>query len=78
LQTANGIACSTIGSCLDYCNSLLARTSAHNIARLQEPHNIAVKVVCRARRYASGNYVGLPTALATCAAAYQLQNRTAD
>ena len=52
-QTANMIACSLAGSRLDYCNSLIAGTTAHNIARLQRVQNNAVKVVCRDSRHAS-------------------------
>lgn len=50
VETANGLACSSISSRLDYCNSLLAGTSAHNIARLQRIQNKAARVVCRAAR----------------------------
>ena len=48
--TSNAIACSLIGSRLDYCNSLLAGTTAHNITRLQNIQNRAAKTVCRSGR----------------------------
>jgi len=53
IQTANTIACSTILSRLDYCNSILSGISSHNIARLQRAQNNAVKVVCAASRHVS-------------------------
>jgi len=53
VQTANVIACSTIGSRLDYCNSLPAGVKSHNIAQMQ---NNAVKVVC----CATGNTIPKP------------------
>ena len=43
--TANSLACSTIISRLDYCNATLAGTTSHNIARLQQIHNQAAKIV---------------------------------
>jgi len=53
VQTANVIACSTICSWLDYCNSLLVSVTAHNIERLQQTRNNAKQVVCRTTRYTS-------------------------
>ena len=50
LETANTIACSSVLSRLDYCNSLLAGTTAHNISRLQRIQNNAAKVVCQSMR----------------------------
>ena len=49
-KTANTIACSLIASKLDYCNSLLAGTTAQNISRLQRMQNNAARVVCQATR----------------------------
>ena len=46
MQTANALACSVVGSRLDYCNSLLAGDSAHKIGRLQRTQNHAAKAVC--------------------------------
>jgi len=52
MKNVNAIACCTIGSRLDYCNSLLAGVMVHNIARLQ---NNAATVVCRATSYTNPN-----------------------
>jgi Reverse transcriptase (RNA-dependent DNA polymerase)/Endonuclease-reverse transcriptase len=52
-DTANAIACSSVGSRLDYCNSLLAGISSHNIMRLQRAQNNAARAVCRASRRCS-------------------------
>ena len=46
--TANTLACSIIHSRMDYCNSLLHGTSAHNINRLQLIQNRLARVTCRA------------------------------
>ena len=43
--TANTIACSIIGSRLDYCNSVLAGISNHNMKRLQRLQNSAARTV---------------------------------
>ena len=48
--TANSLACNTIIFRLDYCNATLAGTTSHNIARLQQIHNQAAKVVRQVRR----------------------------
>ena len=48
--TANTLACSIVHSRLDYCNSLLAGTSDHNIKRLQVVQNNLARVVCSASR----------------------------
>jgi hypothetical protein len=44
-NTANTIACSIVGSRLDYCNSLLNGTSQANIAKLQRVQNTLARVV---------------------------------
>jgi len=44
-DTANTIASSLIGACLDYCNALLYETSSANIAKLQKPQNTFARVV---------------------------------
>ena len=46
LEVAKTIACSLIASRLDYCNALLYRTSAGNIAKLQRVQNNLARVVC--------------------------------
>lgn len=51
--TANTIACSIIGSRLDYCNAVLAGVSAHSINRLQLVQNSAARVVLNAARRSS-------------------------
>jgi len=45
VQAANDTGRSTIVSSLDYCNSLLAGVTAHNIGRLQRALNSAVTAV---------------------------------
>ena len=47
-STANTIACSIIGSRLDYCNSALAGISNHNVKRLQRVQNSAARTVANA------------------------------
>jgi hypothetical protein len=51
----NAIACNSVDKRLDYCNSILAGISAHNIARLQRVQNYADRVVCRAGRHNSAS-----------------------
>lgn len=51
VDTAKIIACSVIGSRLDYCNSLLVGTSARNITKLQNAQNAAARVVLRIKKY---------------------------
>jgi hypothetical protein len=47
---ANTVACSIVSTRLDYCNSLLYGTSAHNIQRLQRVQNSLACVVSGAKR----------------------------
>ena len=46
LKTANTIACSTVLSRLDYCNSVLAGISNHNLTRLQRVQNSLARATC--------------------------------
>ena len=50
VPTANAIACSAINSRLDYCNSLFAGMSMHNVHRLQRLQNATIKIVGNAGR----------------------------
>jgi Reverse transcriptase (RNA-dependent DNA polymerase) len=52
-ETANRLACSIVNTRLDYCNSLLMGTSAHNIAMLQRVQNSLARVVCNSTRRTS-------------------------
>ena len=45
------IACSIVGSRLDYCNSILAGTSETNFVKLQRVQNTLARVVTGTRRY---------------------------
>lgn len=49
-HTAKAIACSTVGSRLDYCNSILAGISEYNLNRLQRIQNNVARVVCQVPR----------------------------
>ena len=49
VPTANMLACSIVGSRLDYCNSLLSGISEHNMNRLQRVQNRAAKIVMNAK-----------------------------
>jgi hypothetical protein len=46
-KTSNTIACSIVGSRLDYCNSILTGISSRNIHRLQRVQNSLARVVTR-------------------------------
>ena len=48
---AKMVAVAIVGSWLDYCNSLLAGTSASNLARLQMAQNTLARVVAQKSRY---------------------------
>ena len=48
---ANTVACSIVSTRLDYCNSLLYRTSASNLQRLQRVQNTLARVVTGTRKY---------------------------
>jgi len=45
------MACSVIGSRIDYCNSLLAGISEQDLDRLQRVQNKATRIVCNASRH---------------------------
>lgn len=49
-KTANTIACSIVGSRLDYCNSLLYGTSTKNLRKLQVVQNSLARVVTGVKR----------------------------
>ena len=51
IEAAKTVAVAIVGSRLDYCNSLLAGTSASNLARLQLVQNTLVRVVAQKSRY---------------------------
>lgn len=50
-ETANSVACAIVHSRLDYCNSLLANTSATNINKLQRIQNSMARIVTGSRRF---------------------------
>ena len=50
-EAAKTIVVAIVGSRLDYCNSLLAGTSASNLARLQMVQNTLARVVAQKSRY---------------------------
>ena len=50
-DVANMMACSVIGSRIDYCNSLLIGISEQNLDRLQRVQNKAARIVCNASRH---------------------------
>ena len=50
-DAAKTVASSIVGSCLDYCNSLLAGTSVLNLSRLQLVQNTLARVVAQKPRY---------------------------
>jgi hypothetical protein len=52
-KLANELACSIVGSKLDYCNSLLANVSTTNIAKLQRVQNNLARIVCNVKARAS-------------------------
>ena len=54
-DVANMMACSVIGSRIDYCNSLLIGISEQNLDRLQRVQNKAARTVCNASRYATSS-----------------------
>ena len=54
-KTAHTIACSLVGSRLDYCNSVLAGVSDHNIKRLQRVQNTAARTVANIGRRSSAS-----------------------
>jgi len=45
------MACSSIGSRLDYCNSLLVGISEHNLDSIQRVQSKAARIVCNAGRH---------------------------
>jgi hypothetical protein len=50
-DVARTVACSIVGSRLDYCNSLLAGMTKSNIAKLQRVQNTLARTVLRLRKY---------------------------
>ena len=57
ISTANTIACSLVASKLDYCNSVLAGMSDHNVNRLQRVQNAAARAVTQSHRRASSSKI---------------------
>ena len=55
LHVANQVACSIVSSRLDYCNSLLANTSAHNTGKLQRIQNNLARIVFNSPARASAS-----------------------
>jgi hypothetical protein len=49
-KSANMLACSTVLSRLDYCNSVLSGVSQRNLLRLQRAQNAAARVVLQAKK----------------------------
>jgi len=49
-EVAHQIACSIVGSRLDYCNSLLLKCSNRNLDKLQRVQNNLTRVVCNSSR----------------------------
>src|SRR5664279_5553916 len=54
-EVANAIACSIIGTRIDYCNSLLRGASEANFDKLQRVQNRAYRVVCNVGRRQSSS-----------------------
>jgi len=54
-DVANMMACSVIGSGIDYCNSLLIGINEQNLDRLQRVQNKAAPILCNASRYATSS-----------------------
>ena len=50
-EVAHQIACSIVGSRLDYCNSLLLNCSKRNLDKLQRVQNNLARVVCNSSRW---------------------------
>ena len=50
-EVAKTVACSVIGSRLDYCNALLSGMSKSNITKLQRVQNTLARVVLRRRKF---------------------------
>ena len=53
MNSAKTVACSLVGSRLDYCNSSLTGISRNNLNRLQRTQNTLARVVCKADRHSS-------------------------
>jgi hypothetical protein len=53
IDSAKTVACSLVGSRLDYCNSSLSGISRNNLDRLQRTQNTLARVVCKADRRSS-------------------------
>jgi len=51
IEVVKTVACSVIGSRLDYCNALLTGMSKSNFNKLQRVHNTLARVVLRLRKY---------------------------
>ena len=53
IYSAKTVACSLVGSRLDYCNSFLYGISCNNLNRLQRTQNTLARVVCKAKKQSS-------------------------
>ena len=69
-EAAKTIAVAIVGSRLDYCNSLIAGTSASNLARLQLVQNTLTRVIAQQSLYCASSG---RAALAPCTSSNQFQ-----
>ena len=75
VDMTNTIACSVVGSCLDYCNSILYKTTKINITKLQCAQNILVHVVLQMPRRTHAD--DLPVQLHCLPVSYHIEYKIA-